>query len=277
MLKSFSVDNANKQIRFHQEDEFKEVVGAGYDIGLSLLSFIEPNFNAKDKKHPYIKHFKTDKKMLTELQAKYRQAVSECLDLDVPVESSAKYIRMKNVDEPKKYAPTLRFLHYDYNALDDSAKIQYKVLPVSHSLMVCEVCPAPDLATLCYVEFMKMVQFNLSVRKCQNCGMYFMPKGEYDTKYCDRKPDGANRTCQQIGAVKAYQDRVADNPILSAYHKIYRRFHSRKRHGMITPEQFEEWAKRAKKERDTAIQEDITAEDFQDRMNTIEKELFQND
>jgi len=95
-----------------------------------------------------------------------------------------------------------------------------------------------------------------------NCKGFFIPKGEYDVKYCDRIPKGETRTCQQVGAIKAFKSKVADNPILTEYNKIYRRFHSRKRNGTITPEQFKIWTKESAKVRDKAVRDSLTLDQF---------------
>ena len=45
-----------------------------------------------------------------------------------------------------------------------------------------EVFISSDVSSLLYVEFMKMIQNNVSVGVCENCGKYFIVKGKYDMK-----------------------------------------------------------------------------------------------
>ena len=103
-----------------------------------------------------------------------------------------------------------------------------------------EVC---DVESIAYLEFFKMLEYNLMARKCHNCGRYFVFKGNYDNKYCDRKYIG-NRTCQQIGADKDYTERVKSTPVWKAQKRAYKRMHARLNSNFLTEDQFDMWNKK---------------------------------
>ncbi|MDR2559905.1 MAG: DUF6076 domain-containing protein [Oscillospiraceae bacterium] len=252
MLEIF-VDNENKTMTLDN---------VPYDIGVSLLSFLELDPAKKNNEHPYRKLFKTDKKTLAEIQARYKNMVDGCLFLK-HYEKEAKQetapIRGGFFANIERYAEPVRRLYYsELDMLPEILTIRYEA--TENRLL--EVFRVTSTATVCHVEFMKMIQHGLNVRMCHNCNHFFLSKGGYDTKYCDRKPQDETRTCQQIGAVKSFQAKVADSPILAEYTKIYRRFHARKRNKKITPEQFTAWTKQAATIRDKAIQENLSVDKF---------------
>ena len=42
-----------------------------------------------------------------------------------------------------------------------------------------------------------MLEKDVRFRKCKRCGKYFIMKGNYDTKYCDRVAEGETRTYKE--------------------------------------------------------------------------------
>ncbi|MBR5614282.1 MAG: hypothetical protein IKW64_03140 [Clostridia bacterium] len=134
------------------------------------------------------------------------------------------------------------------------------VFEVSDGIMY-EVFMASDISSLLYIEFMKMIQNNASVSVCENCGKYFIPKGNYDMKYCEREVNG-EKVCQKIGAVKSFKDKVKNNPVYNEYEKVYKRFYARKRKGLVTQNQFDDWVKKASKLKKDALKGILSYDDF---------------
>ena len=257
------IDNESKSIYFSEQEI--------YPIGVCLLSFIELDLTVDYGSHPYIRHFSGNKKTLADLQAQYKEAVIECLylqhyQLETPQTLSEGMSR-------KNYIPPVKRMYHPESSdsiPENKLSIHYKAVEMPDGKnRLLEVFTVNDISSVCYLEFMKMVQFGINVRKCFNCRTFFISKGDYDTKYCDRVPQGESRTCQQIGAVKVYQAKVAENPLLAEYGKLYRRFHSRKRNGMITSEQFKSWSAQSAKIRDKAVSENIPLENFRAEIDSI--------
>jgi len=106
-----------------------------------------------------------------------------------------------------------------------------------------EVCGIADAA---YLELYQMLLANSAIKKCALCGKYFVMKGDYSTKYCDRKQKGRKQTCQQIGSSRDFRSRMAKSPAQVEYMRAYKRMHSRIKYGMITKEKFGIWRDDAK-------------------------------
>ena len=61
------------------------------------------------------------------------------------------------------------------------------------------------------------------------------------------------KKCNEVGAIAQYEKRVAENPILEAHKKAYRRFNSRVRTGKVTQAEFLEWSEEASLRRDMCL------------------------
>lgn len=92
---------------------------------------------------------------------------------------------------------------------------------ISFQLYKCSVIDA------CYIEMVKMITLGITVKKCNNCGKYFVMSGRSDTEYCDRiAPGYTDKTCKGVGPLKAYVKRIENNPLLLAYQKEYKAKHA---------------------------------------------------
>lgn len=71
-----------------------------------------------------------------------------------------------------------------------------------------------------------MLQNDLTLRKCQNCGGYFCVKYTSNQDYCNRSFSNAS-TCSEYAARKSYKDRLFENPINTEYTKSYNKLYAR--------------------------------------------------
>lgn len=129
-----------------------------------------------------------------------------------------------------------------------------------------------DFSDFLYYEFTELLKQGLTVRRCKNCGQYFVLKSKHQTYYCDRKQE-TGRSCKQIGNKKEYQNRIASDPALQEYERIYKLHHAQ----MERDEQkesptekisraknvFLKWSKQAQKMRKQYLDGSITASEFQ--------------
>lgn len=104
-------------------------------------------------------------------------------------------------------------------------------------------------------ELFAIIKLDARVKKCQNCGKYFILKGDYATEYCDRIPEGEKFTCKKIAAMKARKQKVQGNPILKEYERAYKRMYARLSSHKISNEEFRLWADKAAQKRDSMVTE----------------------
>ena len=114
------------------------------------------------------------------------------------------------------------------------------------------------------LELTKMLEIDMRFRKCKRCGKYFIMKGNYDTKYCDRVADGETRSCQELAAQENYKQKVADNAALPIYNKYYKRYAARVKVRQIKEDEFKKWKYAALIKRDECSDGLITPQEFTD-------------
>jgi len=133
---------------------------------------------------------------------------------------------------------------------------------------IAEMTVLPTGWALMRFELMKMVSLCVPIKKCANCGRYFILDGRSDIEYCSRPlDDQPGKTCQDVGALNKYMDKVHTDPIRKEFHKAYKRNHSRVRVGAMTQAEFLEWSDEAREKRDQCIAGAIDTDEFMEWVN----------
>lgn len=91
------------------------------------------------------------------------------------------------------------------------------------------------------LEFSKMINSNIKIKKCKRCGKYFRLKGNYNTDYCGYVAEYETRNCREIAAAEKYKEKNADNKALQIYNKYYKRYHARLKVKQIKEPDFYGW------------------------------------
>ena len=112
---------------------------------------------------------------------------------------------------------------------------------------IAEMTVLPNGWALMRFELMKMVSLDVPIRKCANCGRYFI--------------------LADVGALNKYMDKVHANPIRKEFHKAYKRNHSRVRVGTMTQSEFLEWSDEAREKRDQCIAGVLSKDEFMEWVN----------
>lgn len=118
------------------------------------------------------------------------------------------------------------------------------------------------------LEFTKMLEQDIRLRKCKRCGKYFIMKGNYNTNYCDRIAEGETRNCQDIIAFENYKKKTADNAAIKIYNKYYKRYSARVKAHTILEKDFKKWKYEAMTKRNECMDGKLTEEDFINWMNS---------
>jgi hypothetical protein len=93
-------------------------------------------------------------------------------------------------------------------------------------------------------------------------GHFFIPKRRADAEYCEREFKESGKKCSEVGAMHQYEKRVAENPILDAHKKAYRRFNSRTRTKKMTQAEFLQWSEQASQKRDECLAGDLPLDEY---------------
>lgn len=134
---------------------------------------------------------------------------------------------------------------------------------------IAEMTVLPTGWALMRFELMKIITQEVVIKKCTNCGRYFILDGRSDIEYCSRPlTDQPEKTCKDIGALNKYMDKVNAEPIRKEYHRAYKRNHSRLRVGTMTKAEFLEWSDEAQKKRDQCIAGKMDKDKFFEWVNS---------
>jgi hypothetical protein len=135
-------------------------------------------------------------------------------------------------------------------------------------LQIAEMTVLPTGWALMRFELMKIISQGVPIRKCANCGRFFILDGRSDIEYCSRPlADQPGKTCQDVGALNKYMDKVHADPIRKEFHKAYKRNHSRVRVDTMTQTEFLEWSDEAREKRDQCIAGVLSKDEFMEWVN----------
>lgn len=122
-----------------------------------------------------------------------------------------------------------------------------------------------DLSSICYAILEEIAQMpNYPIKKCKNCGMYFIPNSRLDEIYCDY-PKPLGKTCRERGAMLSYQNRLKEKTPYGEYRKLYQQkfIQVRKdKENKQLAKDFDKWKKQAKEQINKLKHKEISEEEM---------------
>ena len=111
--------------------------------------------------------------------------------------------------------------------------------PGSGTFKVYEYYVADRLQTLLKLDFYKGLEAGHLIRRCENCGRYFLLQKGYHTKYCDLpNPTHPKYTCAQLGyRLRGVKEEAEDSPLSQALYRCFQRIDKDRSRGNITAEE----------------------------------------
>lgn len=118
-----------------------------------------------------------------------------------------------------------------------------------------------DLFQLLYLEIVSMVNANIMVRKCKNCGKYFVVSNR-KIAYCDRIYESGKR-CSSIGSTRSFQQKLKQEEALKIYTRAYKTHHARVKKEKMSQNDFTTWCDEAKAKLEQVRSGKLNITDFQ--------------
>ena len=116
-------------------------------------------------------------------------------------------------------------------------------------LSMSDTHKSTDLSSICYAILEELSKTpNYPIKKCQNCGMYFIPTSKVDEIYCDY-PKENSKPCRDLGAFQSYTERLKQNKAMGEYRRTYQQKFMQVRKNKENKklaQDFETWKKQAK-------------------------------
>lgn len=237
-----------------------------YAYGFEILKDLEEeyNFELKGKYESDEEYLKYMEKIYNVLQGKIEEIQDE-------MKAFVTYVyNLDNTKELEEYTPSQRFAvylikhkgqAYTYNKNDNIIRDSYskknmELLDFNESQLLenlknktmlvsmIDTHQSNDLSAICYAVLEELVKTaNYPIKKCQNCGMYFIPSSRLDEIYCDYKKEN-KKTCRAQGALQAYNERLKQNKALAEYRRLYQLKSmavGRNKDNKQMKEEFEKW------------------------------------
>ena len=79
-----------------------------------------------------------------------------------------------------------------------------------------------DIMQALIIEVSILAYNNIEIKKCKNCGKYFVPENRSDELFCNNIYEN-NKTCKEIGYFKVIQKEIHDNELLRQYRNVYQK------------------------------------------------------
>lgn len=137
------------------------------------------------------------------------------------------------------------------------------------SIKIAPVVNINNIAQLMYHEFMNMIMQGHSLRRCKNCGKYFVQYGDRIVDYCEEIPEGETKPCSVIGSSRQFTASLKDDLIKQTYTRVYKKYVARRRAQAITDVQFVAWSAAAKKLRAQAYKTGMREEAFRLQLDEL--------
>jgi hypothetical protein len=120
-----------------------------------------------------------------------------------------------------------------------------------------------DIEKYCFFAISELSNLGMTIKKCHNCGRYFVPLTRSDEIYCDSEYTNG-RTCKQIG----YENKIKNDDILSEYRRVYKNKNALKQRtknkNPNAEKDFKNWVYAAKLKLDDCQDGNITIDQFKE-------------
>ena len=267
-----------------------------YAYGFEVLKDVDQNyeFNLKG-------NYGDDESYLKETKKIYENLKEQLIDIQENIKDAVNYIyNIEDKEELKNFTYGQRYAVYlikrkgklylykkNDNVIEDSYSNKYDdftnisdqnllkgLQEQSMLISMANTHKSNDISSICYVILEELSKIeNYPIKKCQNCGMYFIPVKKVDEIYCDYpKEDG--KTCREKGAMVTYNKKIKEGQNAYAeYRKIYQqKYNFMKRHkaDKKVVKEFESWRKQAK-EKITNLKKNELSEEEVYRWLTINR------
>ena len=224
---------------FESIESFKEfVIKYGFTMFINLSMYkVDTTLEVQEYDNLLEKFIKKYKYLLQE----YRQNIKNDIE----------YIyNMNNLEELNSLTPMQRFFvlansdkqAYILKAFDNNkTKITFSAFEwINHIPFATredktqEIAPKVNINSPYYIECTDIIQNliielaelsctnNIEIKKCKNCGKFFVPENRSDEIYCSNIFENG-KTCKEIGHFKVLQKEMKQNDDLRIYRNVYQK------------------------------------------------------
>ena len=91
-----------------------------------------------------------------------------------------------------------------------------------NNIVITTVYTCDGLDDLCMASLYHLARMGLRLKRCNNCGQYFVALRRADAIYCDRQsPFRKNKTCKEDGPSRAFEKKAKINTAAKLHRNLY--------------------------------------------------------
>lgn len=175
----------------------------------TIINFINNLLNLE-----YLENFSIAERFFIYKQANF----TNYSDMSIVLNS---YISLAYDVEPMKYLNmNLRTNKGNFEEKAKAISEYIKNYPTEYNdelfISLCFNCHIIEAA--CFISILELIKNNTPIYICKNCGNYFIPSSKKNTLYCNNIYEHG-KTCQEIGAMITYNEKLKKDEINSLYRK----------------------------------------------------------
>ena len=159
---------------------------------------------------------------------------------------------------------------YQEHKADDYRNLMQEIQESTSSYTPKEFYNAETFGPIAYAVLNELVKYeHLPIKKCQNCGRYFVPTFRQTEIYCDLENIDGSPTCREKGATATYKKNLENVPALALYRKLYQKKVMavyRNPNDTKQKKEFDKWKKEAQEKIRKFKNEKITEEELNEWM-----------
>jgi hypothetical protein len=140
---------------------------------------------------------------------------------------------------------------------------------------ITSVYTCDSIDDVCMASLYHLLKLGLVIKKCNNCGKYFIPLRRSDAIYCDRiSPYNPSKTCKDDGSQRTFEEKLKMDAAEKLRRSVYQVMQMRVRRNPdveIYKENFEKWKSDVAKWKTGIKRGNKTSEDFIQWLNDSKK------
>lgn len=230
-------------------------------VGQTFMDFISITGNIAGSGHPYVA-LVDDSDSISENPWFFRQ-LRQFLDLGIDNEAFFSmpclmyFLELTGLQIPAIHHELVRKQGHEDDCLEDLIEAEEDMDHVEHSMraylaagtevydtpLTVYQCETMEDACIASLHFLITNQYN--IRKCKNCGRYFVAYLRSDAEYCTRvSPYNKKKTCREEGPKRTYDAAVNADTVKKKLHQIEtarRMRKSRNKDNWDIQTEFDEW------------------------------------
>ena len=284
---AFTIEFDDHRLTERIRDPYKGIDEA-FPLGMSFADFISLGENLQNSDHIYFK-------LVDDMDGRINQdsflyvRLKEFVDLCIKdpalytMENFMFFLHIVGLSVPQHH---LQYHFESDKAVEDRINPYFKISSLEKAIRgfdksdksehaITSVYTCEGIEDICMASLYHFIKLGLVVKRCANCGKYFVPLRRSDTIYCDRSsPYNPSRTCKEDGSHRTFEGklkadgaeklrrsiyqakkmRIRRNPDNKSYQEDFEkwkadvaRWRGEIKKGLKTSEEFMVWLKESKK------------------------------